>query len=948
MTCYLRPLTAALVMAFGTAVQGAPSGGNVVNGGATFTQNGSQLIIKNTPGTIINWNSFNIGRGESVWFHQMGPGSAVLNRVIGGSPSEILGHLGSNGRVFLINPSGILFGHGAVLDTAGFVASTLNLSDADWKAGRIRLSGGSSSGDIVLSGAVRASNGDVYLIARNIDNNGALIVESGNAILAAGETVQMHARGLDGISFEVSNGTGTLRNLGSVQAGAVGMFARNLTHSGSISAYGAGVQGGRVFLYGSDSATLAAGSRIDASSSTGRGGEVALSGREVMMRGGATIDASGAAGGGAIYVGGGWRGQDGRITNAANTTIERGAVLNSNANVYGDGGLVVAWSEGVTTVDGAKISARGGELGGNGGVVETSGKVLRGFAAPDVRAPNGQLGTWLLDPDEIIIQAGASGSGPMTFPGTVKDALTGTTVIFEDDIEAYNAGNILLEANGRIGTNGTFTGGLSLNNNTTMRTLNTAAGASFCLATGRACGIQLDTNVVMNGFALTLDAQNQVGSGTVNIATNGAISGASFVTMTSAGGILVPGGITATNDITLSTGINAGSIGFLSPVVSKAGNVILETRNIFDLDGASIRAESPDKSVIIKSSSIVLRDQAVEDIGDPGAMTLFSNQLSYFSNTNLQLQAVTGNITVGDPNGGLIGQSTINATAVPKLALLAAGDILIGGNTTLNANNLSLNGNFIGITAAQTGSVNVNVAGNLTVDAQQGFLVSGMRASPIAGALADRSAVVTVGGAVDIKASVVEVIGGDAANNRAVLDPAASMRIDANSVVVRGGTATGASAEILAGGDITFNVGDSTKVFGGSASGAYGAIRSTGGNVTFAGPGNLALTSSPNAGPGADTVVYAFGRIILPAAGCTFNGAACPSYGRFDPVLDPATQNGLSSLGLSLGPEQFVPESDRDRDTLMGGGAIDPGRRKEPGVDIVIEIRDGACIAVAR
>ena len=69
--------------------------------------------------------------------------SAVLNRVgAGQSASSILGSLQSNGRVFLINPNGIVFGAGSQVNVAGLVASTLNLSDADFLAGRMRFTDG--------------------------------------------------------------------------------------------------------------------------------------------------------------------------------------------------------------------------------------------------------------------------------------------------------------------------------------------------------------------------------------------------------------------------------------------------------------------------------------------------------------------------------------------------------------------------------------------------------------------------------------------------------------------------------------------------------------------------------------------------------------------------------------------------------------------------------------
>ena len=61
---------------------------------------------------------------------QQSASSAVLNRVVGADISQIHGQLLSNGRVFLINPAGILIGAGAVIDTAGFVGSTLKMLDA--------------------------------------------------------------------------------------------------------------------------------------------------------------------------------------------------------------------------------------------------------------------------------------------------------------------------------------------------------------------------------------------------------------------------------------------------------------------------------------------------------------------------------------------------------------------------------------------------------------------------------------------------------------------------------------------------------------------------------------------------------------------------------------------------------------------------------------------------
>jgi len=110
-----------------------PSGATVVRGTVTFTHpNANSLNITNTPGSIINWQHFGIGANEVTRFIQQSSRSAVLNRITGQNPSKILGSLTSNGRVFLINPNGVIFGRNSVIDTAGLITSTLNISDNDF------------------------------------------------------------------------------------------------------------------------------------------------------------------------------------------------------------------------------------------------------------------------------------------------------------------------------------------------------------------------------------------------------------------------------------------------------------------------------------------------------------------------------------------------------------------------------------------------------------------------------------------------------------------------------------------------------------------------------------------------------------------------------------------------------------------------------------------------
>ena len=130
----LNSIACSLCLAFsviGTA-QANPSGATVVHGTASFSQpNASTLNISNSPGAIINWQQFGINPGELTRFIQQGANSAVLNRIIGQDPSKILGQLSSNGKVYLVNPNGIVFGQGSMVNTAGLIASTLNISNQD-------------------------------------------------------------------------------------------------------------------------------------------------------------------------------------------------------------------------------------------------------------------------------------------------------------------------------------------------------------------------------------------------------------------------------------------------------------------------------------------------------------------------------------------------------------------------------------------------------------------------------------------------------------------------------------------------------------------------------------------------------------------------------------------------------------------------------------------------
>jgi filamentous hemagglutinin family protein len=399
----------------------APTLPQVAAGQATFNQQGNVFSITNTPGTIINWQSFNVGAGEITRFIQQNADSAVLNRVLGQDPTKILGALQSNGKVFLINPNGILFGQGARVDVNGLVASTLNISDADFQAGRKRFQAGPAAGTVRNDGTIATpAGGQVFLIAPNVENTGIITAPNGDVILAAGHSVQLVDSNDPDLRVSLAAPGGQAVNLGQViaQGGRIGIYGALVNQRGAVNADSA-VMGanGRIVLKASGKATLDAGSVTSARGGAGAdGGTVQVLGGQVIVASGAGVDASG-RNGGTVLVGGDWQG-GGSAMRAQQTRVALGSVIRADG-VAGNGGKVVLWSDGATSAHGT-VSARGSAAGG---AVETSGHLLDvGGIAVDAAGGTGKNGTWLLDPYDIEVVAGGKANA-----NDVKTASGGTS-----------------------------------------------------------------------------------------------------------------------------------------------------------------------------------------------------------------------------------------------------------------------------------------------------------------------------------------------------------------------------------------------------------------------------------------------------------------------------------------------------------------------------------------
>lgn len=458
-------------------------GGSVTVG--TPTAGGTQLgITQQSTRAIIDWQGFSIGQGHGVNIAQPSAASVLLNRVTGGDPSTIAGSLTANGRVFLVNPNGVLFTNTSSVNVGGLVASTLSLGTSDdaFMQGTERFEfqrGAESFGELRNEGSLTAANGGtVALIGAMVSNEdtGSIVAQGGTAGLVSAEAVTVDFMG-DGLtSFKLSPGMySAVMNRGLVQAdgGRVLLLAtageevaQGVVNSrGVLRANTLGSRGGEIVL---DSGSSIAGVTIDGGllSATGqgagqKGGSVEVTGRTVLLRPTLTafagaefpvgsddrgvIDVSGVAGGGRVLLQA--RAVSGEPQSGA-IAFDADSIINADATGSGDGGDIRLMGERTLRAYGT-LSARGGPAGGNGGFMETSG----GFAAPmdeipggidlaglrvDASAPAGTAGTWMIDPFDVTI---VNGSGPGSLPPFDPFEPIQDSIIQDGDINAaLNAG----------------------------------------------------------------------------------------------------------------------------------------------------------------------------------------------------------------------------------------------------------------------------------------------------------------------------------------------------------------------------------------------------------------------------------------------------------------------------------------------------------------------------
>jgi filamentous hemagglutinin family protein len=530
-------------MAIAPALAG-PNGATVINGNATIQGQGTSSVTINqtSQNAIINFQTFNISTNESVKILMPNSNSTELDRVIGNlGPSLINGSLTSNGRVFLVNPDGILFGPGAQINVGSLLATTSDISNANFMAGRYNFNiPGNPSASIVNQGTITAQTGGfAALVAPGVRNTGTITAWLGRVGLVSANTFALDLYGDHLIQLDVNDSIaaqvidvstgkplkslvsneGTLKASGGrveLSAAAARQVVDSvINNSGVIEANSIGSRNGMIVL----SAATASGKPAGAPAQTVRvagklsaagkdadttGGTVVITGENIALNG-ATVDASGYAGGGTVLIGGNGNAANGSRGNGNNTGsglagIGPAGTVNGNS-ATGSSGI---WNGGNGGWSGGLAGSSGGSANGNS-ATGSNGFWNAGIASGAWSSGNANSGAAQITNSAInksaasALQITSNTSNVTIDAATVIDASAtvngngGKVTIWSDGATAFNG--TILARGGAQGGNGGFveTSGQSL---TFSGTVDTSA------ANGKAGTWLLDpTNLTIDSVA---------------------------------------------------------------------------------------------------------------------------------------------------------------------------------------------------------------------------------------------------------------------------------------------------------------------------------------------------------------------------------------------------------------------------------------------------------------
>ncbi|MES2344714.1 MAG: filamentous hemagglutinin N-terminal domain-containing protein [Chlamydiota bacterium] len=692
----IKPLISLFMLTAVSTAFANPQGFQPLAGDANISFSDHQTLEVTTgQQSIIQWDTFSIDASETTRFVMPNSKSTVLNRVLGGKLSEIMGTLEANGMVFLINPKGVLVGEDAHVNTASFIASSFDvLNDEFIKGGDLAFKG--TEGSIINLGTITALDGDVIMIGLQVSNEGIIEASEGVAALAAGTEIYLRPDSDEKILVR-SKLSDVLANVGIENRGLITALQTELKADGNI--YSIAIKdsgkidaltrcrrlGDKIYLVTDDDETdtltrcrrlgnkiylEAESGNIETSGElTAQGGEIRLLGNSIAVLNDAHINVSSENQGGSILIGGDYKGSNPDIINASYVRIEEKALVEADAFLEGNGGRVIVWADHLNSFFGT-ITARGGETSGHGGFVEVSSK---GLIVPvgDVNtlAAHGDTGTLLLDPCAVTITAPPALEGgfaavpvcpTMTNPVSFNFSSNASSTIYASRIQSLlSCTNVVIDASA---TGAAATGSITVLSPISWATANTLT----LTATDVSSVVQFESNVTSIAGSLIVNADTVVVGDALGL--NHAVGvNVRNVTMNITDSLLVQAGTTSNASAQIS--------GF---------NVNLDIGGDLNIGGGSA---SGAYGAIKASGTVPLPCSINTLVGGSIFITAGSGTSSSAAITSTNGSIVIG--TIMDPVGGsieLTGSSTASYANAYISALTSGGiDVVSNGDVLLQA-----------------------------------------------------------------------------------------------------------------------------------------------------------------------------------------------------------------------------------------------------------------------
>ncbi|MGA2292709.1 beta strand repeat-containing protein, partial [Bradyrhizobium sp.] len=827
-----------------------PRGGSVVSGQASMAAPSAtaMTISQNSSRAIIDWNSFSVGQGGSVNFIQSNASSAILNRVTGSTSSTIAGAITGNGQVFLVNPNGIaITSSGTVQVGGGFVASTLDIANADFNSGNLSFVGNGASASVSNAGTISSSPGGfVGLIGGTVSNSGTISVPLGSVGLGSGERATLDPTGDGFLQVAVPTGavaadgralidvSGRIKAAGGsieIKAATAQAAVHDAVNvSGALSARSVSGRSGSIVLDGGAGGNVVVSGKLAATGGKRHaGGTVVVTGNSVRLTSSARLDASGTSGGN-ILVGGDLRGSidpsvkliQGTVANAETTTVDQGAVINANGTA-GAGGNAVVWSDVATDFRGT-ITATGAGTG-SGGAVEVSSHGVLGYdGLVDVTSASGKTGTLLLDPFDLTISTGGNtniSAGPGFTPTGNSSVLSVATLV-----GALGTANVTVNTTGGGGQNGDITVANAVTWN---------SGHSLKLTSAE--DIDVNANITSNGGALTLTAGRSINVTGATIDT-----GAGNLTATATTTNVATNGITLNNTTIISSGtvsIN-GTYAASTPTFPYGNGVELQGSNSFINNGGSFSVTATNSLATNNGFSFFY----AASLTTSGDMTLTGN-VAINNGTGTENTGVSfaGANSVTSSSGNLTIQGTaINGTG---LNFATAATTL----TNLGAGTLSLSGaSSSGVGVAMISGVSVTTSGTVAISGTSDGVMGGFTPSGTHGIgvfAGGNNAVTISSGALTINGTSngTTALGCFGCYGIATSSGSTTITNNGSGTLTLngqgGGDNLGATIKSSAGGDVVISDTGAVTQSGGTV---------TSGNLLLSGTGSFALTQANKVG----------------------------------------------------------------------------------------------------